>query len=148
MALRSALAFRSLRSLFAVPFRLFFDEKAVPLCLAFALGLPFRSPFGSLAWLLRALLAFLGVLGFSALPFLACHFERSEKSIDKVWILRLRLRMTRLKQTPCGLLVILSEAKYPFAWIFCAQNDKTPPLRRHQKPMKPALQPSQSSALR
>lgn len=27
----------------------------------------------------------------------------------KVWILRLRLRMTRLKQTPCGLLVILSE---------------------------------------
>ena len=47
----------------------------------------------------------------------------SEKSIDKVWILRLWLRMTRLKQTPCGLLVILSETKYPFAWIFCAQND-------------------------
>ena len=46
------------------------------------MALPFRSPFGSLAWLLRALLAFLGVLGFSALPFLACHFERSEKSID------------------------------------------------------------------
>ena len=58
--------------------------------------------------------------------------------------------------------VILSEAKYPqnqsvdffAAATPCnplgryAQNDKTLPLRRHQKPMKPALQPSQSSALR
>lgn len=61
----------------------FFDEKAV----------------ARLALCARLWLAFL------ALP---CRFESSKKSIDKVWILRLRLRMTRLKQTPCRLLVILT----------------------------------------
>ena len=58
-------------------------------------------------------------LAFYGVPFCLVILSVSEKSIDKVWILRLRLRMTRLKQTPCGLLVILSEAKYPQikAWI-------------------------------
>ena len=45
-----------------------------------------------------------------------------------MWILRLRLRMTRLKQTPCGLLVILSEVFTNQSVDFCAQNDKTLPL--------------------
>ena len=79
--------FLAFRSLFApLACRLFFDKKAV-------------------AWL--ALCARLW-LAFLALP---CRFESSKKSIDKVWILRLRLRMTRLKQTPCGLLVILSDSE-------------------------------------
>ena len=79
--------FLGFRSLFApLACRLFFDKKAV-------------------AWL--ALCARLW-LAFLALP---CRFESSKKSIDKVWILRLRLRMTRLKQTPCGLLVILSDSE-------------------------------------
>ena len=79
--------FLAFRSLF-VPLacRFFFDEKIAT----------------RLALCARLWLAFL------ALP---CRFESSKKSIDKVWILRLRLRMTRFKQTPCKLLVILSDSE-------------------------------------
>ena len=60
---------------------------------------------------LHPFFAWLGFARFLWLALLSRHFERSEKSIDKVWILRLRLRMTRFKQTPCGLLVILSDSE-------------------------------------